>query len=228
MSLCLSVGDDFNPRPVCTGRLYLPFCIIWTISISTHAPYVRGDGLRCFLYACNGDFNPRPVCTGRHLLLGKTEFFKFHFNPRPVCTGRPYTHCPTTGRMRISTHAPYVRGDRRHGGACRKHRNFNPRPVCTGRHSISPSVLGAARFQPTPRMYGATDAVIAALPLAAISTHAPYVRGDRHSLTWRFQAARFQPTPRMYGATLPCRCVFRFERYFNPRPVCTGRRIGFL
>ncbi len=37
---------DFNPRPVCTGRLEAFADLIESTNISTHAPYVRGDSGR--------------------------------------------------------------------------------------------------------------------------------------------------------------------------------------
>ncbi len=109
----------------------------------------------------------------------------------------------------ISTHAPYVRGDAGAGTVLPSGRDFNPRPVCTGRLCDETMEIIWDAFQPTPRMYGATkESCLKTITLI------------------------FQPTPRMYGATSSACPTFAAQRYFNPRPVCTGRHVvaknGFL
>ncbi len=102
--------------------------------ISTHAPYVRGDRKSMVVSPGSVYFNPRPVCTGRPVnklmgfetvvfqptprMYGATGGFVFDeevftdFNPRPVCTGRLACNDKSIRALLISTHAPYVRGDK--------------------------------------------------------------------------------------------------------------------
>ncbi len=191
-------------------------------AISTHAPYVRGDAAGFTRPSMTDLFQPTPRMYGATPSRLSRQWQAWHFNPRPVCTGR------RSLVARISS--PVL---------------FNPRPVCTGRHTGSYKLEAKSVFQPTPRMYGATGKMLGCLVTLDISTHAPYVRGDRGGRGTRGAAKKFQPTPRMYGATLVFFCLRRRTEIsthapyvrgdaflplhggrggdFNPRPVCTGR-----
>ncbi len=192
---------NFNPRPVCTGRLCRYLGQAAWVAISTHAPYVRGDMHAPVVALGRRQFQPTPRMYGATEVKGITWKEIADFNPRPVCTGRPRgllhrraeARFQPTPRMYGATMHPLRRGI---GGA-----NFNPRPVCTG------------RLQP---VYGRHARGV-------ISTHAPYVRGDAAAITARQPSWRFQPTPRMYGATTGRWRACRSQTHFNPRPVCTGR-----
>ncbi len=151
-----ATGEDFNPRPVCTGRPDRRARHRRGRRISTHAPYVRGDAIIMTGLRISLNFNPRPVCTGRPARGADGAAPDCDFNPRPVCTGRLKAMLRADAQDEFQPTPRMYGATRRGGRCCLTGLNFNPRPVCTGRHDPAQTIADMER----------------------ISTHAPYVRGD--------------------------------------------------
>ena len=169
------------------------------------------------------NFNPRPLCRGRHAHADSLRISS-DFNPRPLCRGRLerigfITHDqifqstpPVQGATDfysssyflsdISIHAPCAGGDPTALLLDPEITHFNPRPLCRGRPEDD-----QADGEPEP-----------------ISIHAPCAGGDA--------LVRFQKHVSVISIHAPCAggdvdhsYHLTLQIYFNPRPLCRGRRL---
>ena len=103
--------------------------------------------------------------------------------------------------LRISTHAPRTGSDGRTRRRNGETRHFNPRSPHGERPRPSDATRSIWAFQPTLPARGATAAVIDALPVLPISTHAPRTGSDKRCPNIHLFRVEFQPTLPARGAT---------------------------
>ena len=129
-------------------------------------------------------------------------------------------------KIPISIHAPYAGGDYIRDAVIIAFVVFQSTPPMQGATITSCwAVPCSSEFQSTPPMQGATQEALSGTAHYRISIHAPYAGGDpAGSHTFPGLGKRFQSTPPMQGATLRHLLEIPFLRYFNPRPLCRGRR----
>ena len=115
---------------------------------------------------------------------------------------------------KISIHAPRVGSDSLVTEPAWLSINFNPRSPCGERlwHNIHLSIF--CIFQSTLPVWGATATVLAAVPAAVISIHAPRVGSDRDSMRRFPHPSHFNPRspcgerPSLSGSVVP---LFLFQ-----------------
>ena len=124
---------NFNPRTPCGVRRRSSRLLAKWRKISIHAPRAGCDSCRICLSRVLSNFNPRTPCGVRPLSAPSISSYS-DFNPRTPCGVRPFGIC----------------------AASRGRRNFNPRTPCGVRPEAINNSSGAAQFQSTHPVRGAT------------------------------------------------------------------------
>ena len=149
--------------------------------ISIHATHAGGDQGAGRRDPSRRDFNPRHPCGWRRVAGQIWNFSPLFQSTPPMRVATPLPQCCCC-ICQISIHATHAGGDIRHefGGAGRIY--FNPRHPCGWRPTAVGKVFFPTKFQSTPPMRVATDAVALVLQTEYISIHATHAGGDGNAL----------------------------------------------
>ena len=163
-------------------------------SISIHAPRVRCDFIKFFIFDLLCYFNPRTSCEVRLCVQLRQYITNSYFNPRTSCEVRQELPNEEPEGDCISIHAPRVRCDFRERGVKCMRRNFNPRTSCEVRHIIfKPQFLRIINFNPRTSCEVRPTEWFTNLSPEAISIHAPRVRCDVSSAFLQSPDCDFNP-----------------------------------
>ena len=173
-----TMGEYFNPRPPCGGRLENNASDFNAIRISIHAPRAGGDKKQCFGKTRSLKFQSTPPVRGATY----EECVAVHaeqFQSTPPVRGATGAENTNAVLAYISIHAPRAGGDLVTDEDKFPTNDFNPRPPCGGRlrqNLPRPATVHISIH--APRAGGDLRRLPAAREVQ-ISIHAPRAGGDR-------------------------------------------------
>ena len=169
---------NFNPRPLCRGRLPREYWRQQRIKFQSTPPMQGATTVDELLSDNQQYFNPRPLCRGRPLNRNYAAY-TVEFQSTPPMQGATQLRKPLAVNIPIFQSTPPMQGATLPGiRFWRLLWNFNPRPLCRGRQGI---------------LQGKSVGQI------AISIHAPYAGGDSFSACSLVRPSNFNPRPLCRG-----------------------------